>query len=459
MKRAEALVARGAAHFNAGRPREALADFRAAFRLGHDTADARYFAAHAHLALDQIPEALEAFSALILADPNRVAAYLDLANLLHQQGRLLDAAMTLRAALKQAPGHEAALRRLRELTTGQTGKRPTHPVHTRARRPAYKRAGVPITNRIAPMVPAALAAGKPWHDFRLRSGPVRVKRLGNLPIELLALIAGVKPVIHLTARAVDMPELESLRARLGLKLLVFSRSGGRGEERFGVMLGRDAAVLRVTAKLWDRENGNPGVRLGYPACCTRWYYRHADDPGGRDIVQAILRHTKNDEALPFALNNVFYFFSRVSSVQEGARRQKLVAMNPGLDLDLLNLIPWHPCAYDCAPSRAKAAKIWATAKKIAPDLAAALKDILARPVIFWDWSRFAVLAQARMRSEGVRYSGLASPFSLLEPGLVAKLEQADLVRKTPQGLELWKGDKRLGLLAGSPAPVLLRFGA
>ncbi|MDP3543722.1 MAG: hypothetical protein Q8T11_14735 [Elusimicrobiota bacterium] len=95
----EALVARGAAHFNAGRPREALADFSAAFRLGVDRADARYFSAHARLSLWELPEALAAFAALIRAFPAHLPAYLDLASLLHREGRLLDAARTLRACL------------------------------------------------------------------------------------------------------------------------------------------------------------------------------------------------------------------------------------------------------------------------------------------------------------------------------------------------------------------------
>ncbi len=424
--KASDLVARGTEHFNSSRPEKALEDFRAALAQGHDTADARYFTAHALLALNRIPEALDAFAALIEAFPAHLSAYLDLANLLHRQGRLLDAAKILRAALKREPGHDAARRRLAELNTGQTGERDAPPPKTYARRPATKRAGALISGR-AMKVPAALASGQTELTFRLNGKPLKVPKLGNLPIELLALLARVKPVIHLTARASDLPGLEALRARLNLEIQVFSRTEGRGEARFGVMLGRDAAALRATAARWDREDFNPGVQLGYPPCCTRWYRAHADEAGGRDIVYSIYRNTKKKTKLPFALNNIFYFYSRVSSVQEGARRQKLAAMNPGLDLDLLNLISWHPCAYDCAPSRNKAAKIWAAAKKHAPELAAALKTVLSRPVVFWDWSRFAVL-------DGKK---IVAPYSLLEPRLIAELES--------------------GRLTGSPAPILLNF--
>ena len=416
------LVARGTESFNAGRLREALADFRAAFRLGVDRADARYFSAHAHLSLGEIPQAAAAYASLIRAHPSHLPAYLDLAALLHQQGRLLDAAKTLRAALKREPGHEEARRRLAELKTG------------------------------------GAAAAKAFVEFRLPDGPLRVPRLGNLPIEILALLAGVKPVIHCWASEADLASFDGLCRRLRLQKFIFPREAkASGPERLGVLIGRDAAALKRTARLWDGEYFNPGQSLGYPACCTRWYYTHVVDRKGVDLVHSILGHTRGRAALPFALNNVFYLYSRIPSVQAGARRQKLFAKNPGLDLDLLNLIPWHPCSYRCAPSLKKAASIWKTARKVAPELAAALRACLARPVVFWDWSRFAVLQ--RRPGKDVSYFAVEPPFSLLEPRLLARLTSADRIKVTPAGLELWKGERRVGLLGGSPAPILLDFTA
>lgn len=408
----QALVDRGAAHFNAGRPRRALEDFTAASRLGFGAAF--YYAAHARLSLGQVPEAAAAFEAAILALPDALPSYLDLASLLHRQGRLLDAARILRAALKRAPGDPAIVRRLAELKAGP-------------------RSG-----------PGA------FFELALPGGPVRVPRLGNLPVEVLALLAGVKPVIHCWAAESDLPAFEELCRRLRLELHVF-----QGTERLGVLLGRDAKSLRRTARLWDGEYFNPGRSLGYPPCCTRFYYAHVVAKRGLDLVQSIHRHTRGKGPLPFALNDVFYLYSRVPSVQSGARRQKLFARNPGLDLDLLNLIPWHPCSYRCAPSLRKAAAIWRTARKAAPEFAAALRACLARPVVFWDWDRFAALR--RRPGPGVSYAAVEPPFSSLEPRLLARLRAADRVEAAPDGLRLWKGPRPLGLLGGSPAPILLDF--
>lgn len=414
-KKSEALVARGAAHFNAGRPREALAAFDAAFSLGLDRADARCFAAHAHLAVGEIPEAIASFEAAIRLEPGHLPAYLDLAGLLHRGGRLLEAAKVLRSLLARVPGHEPARRLLAELKTG------------------------------------GASAARSFVELSIPGGPLRVPRLGNLPIEVIALLAGVKPVIHCWASEADLPAIDELCARLRLEKLVIPG------ERLGVLIGRDAAALKRTARQWGGEYFNPGRSLGYPPCCTRWYYSHVVDKKDDDLVRSILRHTRGRTALPFLLNDAFYFYSRVPSVQSGARRQKLFARNPDLDLDLLNLIPWHPCSYRCAPSLAKARRIWRTALKVAPDLAQALRACLGRPVVFWDWSRFAVLAKSRSKAGGVSYSAIEPPFSLLEPKLSARLQGADRVEVTRAGLELWKGGRRVGPLGGSPAPVLLDF--
>lgn len=408
----ERLLARGAFRFNSGRPREALADFAAAFALGAGGPDARYFAAHARLALGDLSGASRDFASLVAA--SYAPAYLDLASLQHRQGLRLDAAKTLRAALRLDPRHAAAKALLAELRNGA---------------PSPARAFV---------------------ELSLRGRPLRVPRLGNLPIEVLALMSGVKPVIHCWAGEADLPALDELCRRLRLKRFVF-----REGKRLGVLLGRDAAALNRTARLWGGEYFNPGRGLGYPPCCTRFYSTHVVAKRGLDLVQSIFRHTRGKGPLPFALNNVFYLYSRVPAVQSGARRQKLFARNPGLDLDLLNLLPWHPCSYRCKPSLKKAAAIWRTARKAGPELAEALRACLARPVVFWDWDRFAVLA--RRPGPGLSYAAVAPPFSSLEPRLLSRLKSADRVESTPQGLILWSGPRRLCPLGGSPAPILLDF--
>ncbi|UPT73245.1 MAG: hypothetical protein M0D55_15345 [Elusimicrobiota bacterium] len=266
------------------------------------------------------------------------------------------------------------------------------------------------------------------------------------------MLAGVKPVTHVHARESDLPALTEVARRLRVKLLVFARTAG-GEARLQVLLGASEKNLRKTAELWGREDVNPGRLLGYPACCMRAYEKHTDDTSGTDIVRAIARRTKGAGRLPFLLNDVFYFYSRALAVQDGARRQALLAANPGVDLDLLNAILWHPCSFRCPESRRKAERIWKTMKKVAPALAGSLRFALARPVLFWDWDRFAVLT--RRGGPAFSYAGVEAPKSLLEAAPSALLARGDRLVRAGKSFAVRKGDKTLGVLPGEP--LLLNF--
>ncbi len=438
------LLARGIERFNAGDARAALKDFAASQTL-QDGPEVRLFSAHACLALGETAAAAKVLIALADKFPRHVPARLVLADLLHRQGRLLEAAEQLRAALKAEPAHAEARRRLAELETGQSDGAPRE--KTRARRGASKKTA-PLDARTF----AAPVSGETV--LSLPGGPLRVPRLGNLAVELVAMLAGVKPVTHVHARESDLPALEEIARRLKLALRAFARTAG-GEARLQVLLGTSEKDLAQTARLWGREDVNPGPSLGYPACCARAYERHTDDRSGDDIVRAIARRTKSSGPLPFLLNDVFYFYSRALSIQDGARRQSLYAANPGLDLDLLNAIPWHPCSYLCAESRRKAERIWKTMKKTAPALAATLRETLARPVLFWDWDRFAVLT--RRRGPSFSYAGVGAPKSLLDAAPAALLAEGDRLVRSGKSFAVVRGEKELGVLPGEP--LLLDFSA
>ena len=65
----------------------------------------------------------------------------------------------------------------------------------------------------------------------------------------------------------------------------------------------------------------------------------------------------------------------------------------------------------------------------------------------------------RRPGKDLAYSAIEPPFSLLEPRLMTRLKSADRIEVTPAGLELWKGERRVGPLGGYPAPILLDFTA
>lgn len=276
----------------------------------------------------------------------------------------------------------------------------------------------------------------------LRPGgePFLVRGYSNMPIELLASLAGEKPVTHCWIDDTDLGYIDELCAAFGLRRLVFGRKEEvRGVTRLEVMLGKDPAVLQECADIWHRPDRNPGVLLGYPACCVEEYetwhrrYLNCDSPDYVDIINWAFTRTKpKPERMSFLRNDVFYLFSRRWGQSGPPKREEIMRRNSGLDMDLMNIVPWHPCRYDCAETLRKAGAVWTLMQTVVPKLAAMLKVCLARPVLFWDWSRFAVL-KGRHDGDGVAYAGVQPPFSLLEPELLALVRSGSRVRARPDG--------------------------
>lgn len=291
--------------------------------------------------------------------------------------------------------------------------------------------------------------------------PVLVKGWGNIQIELIAAMAGVKPVLHCWIDECDLPYLSDLARSLSLNHLVYNPAGP-GTQKLGVMVGKRLEDLEETARIWDRPGSNPGPQLGYPACCSRLYcnsYINArPEDALLDSVHHTAKRTRPGDSLPFLLNDVFYFYSRKGHPDDSTRREAICAKNRGLNMDIMNVIPWHPCSYRCAESLAKGRAIWATMLQVLPEHALTLRSCLARPVVFWDWTRFAVLKGARDAAASWRYEGLQPPYSLLEPEIEELLRRGDRIERTEDGkLVVFKGRRRAGTLPGKPAPLLLDF--
>jgi len=298
-------------------------------------------------------------------------------------------------------------------------------------------------------------------DFKIRGQDgteAVIPGWGNLPVELMAAVAGVKPVVHAWVDEREQAAIERLCGALGLKRLVYSRGGkGSGSARVGVMIGADPAKLEACAAVWDKPMNNPGEHLGYPACCVKsfWEWNPSFDRRPEfDCVVKALRATPPAAALPWRLNDVYYLYSRPWSPQDVVRREAMVRANPDWPLDLLNVNAWHPCSYACAESRTKAAKTFAAMETHLPALAATVRAALARPVVFWDWHRFAALDGTVAADGSAEYARVAAPFALLEPELRATLDAADRAAPAEGGVALYKGKKKAGTLAGA---VLLPF--
>jgi len=301
-------------------------------------------------------------------------------------------------------------------------------------------------------------------DYRFKIAgrePVLVKGWGNVQIELIAAMAGVKPALHCWIGEEDLEYLSELTAALSLKHLVYDR-GGKGALKLGVMIGKRMEDLEETAEIWNSPRSNPGPQLGYPPCCSKFYcdsYCNAEETDPPlDCIHHAARNTPPGKGLSFLLNDVFYFYSRKGHPDDAAKREAICRKNPGLNMEIMNVVPWHSCSYRCPNSLAKARAIWAMMLKVLPEHALTLRSCLSRPVVFWDWARFAVLDGEREKDGLWRYGGLRAPYSLLEPELEALLRGGDRIQAGADGrLDVLKGRRRAGTLPGNPAPLLLDF--
>jgi hypothetical protein len=297
-------------------------------------------------------------------------------------------------------------------------------------------------------------------DFvaRLPGGrQVDIPGWGNLPVEMTAMLAGVKPVTHAWVDESDYPRVRAMAASLGAKTLVYARREEGGRTRCGVMIGPDASRLDACAAVWESPNANPGEHLGYPPCCVaRFWEMTQDSYAGPDFVLAALARTEGNDPLPWPINNLYYMYSRPFRADHPQRREAIAKLNPGLPVDVLNLISWHPCHYRCAASLAYARAVHKTMLKVMPDLADLVAGALARPVLFWDWWRFAALGGAARAKGGTRFAGVERPLTPIEMGDAAALAAGGTLSRGDDGT--WSVTPPSGpaaRLSGSPA--LLEF--
>lgn len=300
------------------------------------------------------------------------------------------------------------------------------------------------------------------YELRLKNrSPFPLKSWGNLAVETAASLAGVKPVIQTWILEPDLSYIDALCAALGWKKLEHERqTSGPPPARVGLMLGKNPKLLKAAAKAWARPDNNPGPELGYPRCCNGFYWKWnsiKSEQTGVDIVHKIRENTPRPHApLPFLLNDCFYFFSRRGSPLDADKRDRIAAKNAGLDLNVLNAIPWHPCSYRCKASLAKAKKALAYMKAGAPSLAAIIERHLKGPVLFWHWDRFAALDAKPLGPGRWSLKGLRPPYSLLEPELERVLRAGGELRRKGPGWELRRAGKAAWSSPG-PLPLLLDF--
>lgn len=200
----------------------------------------------------------------------------------------------------------------------------------------------------------------------------------RVDVEWLALRAGLKPAIRLTAEPSEVEALEARFSRLGAK--VARGLWRRGQGRVLAVLyvarsARDAEALRdVEAPVIDHETPTPrqlevnacmevGRRLGYPRCCVEAFCARVERGCG-----------------------VLSSGSIVASEDYVAARDAWVArpcprLNTLLLAASIRWITFEPCRFDCSLARSLADAVAGLVASRSPESASAIDRVLAMSVV------------------------------------------------------------------------------
>lgn len=195
--------------------------------------------------------------------------------------------------------------------------------------------------------------------------------------EWLALRAGLKPGLRLTADAADAREIAERYQNFGCSVAVTRGNIGR-ERRPQVILyvARDAQTS-VGLRAAERPLLDPhstardraffsrelGLRLGYPPCCVQAFIDHPRGGGPLRAPSDVPLHTD-------------YFAATTGwSARPDWRINTLLMRHHA------RLVSFTPCRLDCTAAVAQAAAVLRLVREHAPTSSPVLEDMLRRPLV------------------------------------------------------------------------------
>ncbi|OGS07657.1 MAG: hypothetical protein A2270_08280 [Elusimicrobia bacterium RIFOXYA12_FULL_51_18] len=284
--------------------------------------------------------------------------------------------------------------------------------------------------------------------------------------DLSALLIGAKPVLYTDFSSDSWPYIKGLCEAFKLKYVmpeaIYGKQGFKAIPKSGkrmLLIGKTLPPLKEAAKSWYRSPTDPawGVLLGYPECCVKAYINWRSVADTIDLVNHTFANTTKQRRLFFGLNNIFNYFSRLTGrPADMAAFASIRAANTGLDLSTLQVISWHPCAYDCRHSIELAKNIFSFLEEYLPGRAAELKKHLARPILFRDKYEYAPL-EGTAKNGKARYSAIAAPKSLLPGAIVKKITAGNVLSAGKKGLSVFRGIKRIHEITSASPFSLLNF--
>lgn len=271
------------------------------------------------------------------------------------------------------------------------------------------------------------------------------------PQEIWATVEEIKPVTR-KAVSIDTEEdkLREMAEVYGLEIDFFETNPfGPGDPNTYAYISNSLSLIEDARDAEKEENQRfLGRLLGYPSCCIERYEEDYTQPNvENDRVRSIYRPSESFH--PY--NNVIYTFeTRVNYAIDSDEMKKLNEIE-GLDLYLNCHLP---CSFDCNQSRENAEELMSSLESQEPEMASRLKDVLARPVLFFSDFRW-VSFEGEADGDEIRYSSVVEPRSLVDS---TPFEKGDRIQKTGDEVRILDGEEEMERIETDPEPLILPFG-
>lgn len=255
----------------------------------------------------------------------------------------------------------------------------------------------------------------------------------RLPIELVALRAGLKPVVFLTLRpeqvdatlqAVSGYHVERVERRVAVGAQdVWDDRRDRGEPRVELYISKDRALAERARALQVEDPSRSlealGGLLGYPPCCVAAFARQVDRANNTYTRYAIAARTAPGP-WPWELNEL------------SAR-----------------LIEFFPCSYRCDAALTYARRVFAQLEQDDAAYAAAVRDALARTWLYFEHDAWLTVDARRVEVAPGAPAGLRPLAGALRAGdeLVLTATRLEVRSDGEPRFSLARTDPGLGLLA------------
>jgi hypothetical protein len=281
----------------------------------------------------------------------------------------------------------------------------------------------------------ALPTAAPVEEFQAPTPPE--------PLEFWLFRAGLKPVVFLTVPPEEADATAALfagatverrarRVQVGPQDAWVDRRDA-GEDRVELYISKNPKMAAEAARL--QSEGDPsrnmellGMLLGYPPCCVRAFREQTNRSNNTQNRHATAGRTASAGPWPWELNNLHTM-----------------------------LIPCYPCRYDCPEALALARAALAAMDEAHPGTSAALRALLARPVLYFDDARQLTL-DGEITGEEARYRGVSVPSRAPEPfrRFAGAVAGGDALALTDRTLRVTRGgDEVLSLRRTDPGLGLL----